>query len=124
MIYTSNYATVWTNPKTMAISNTQPKGWLGNTLPVLYPKWSWIKMKDWDKFRALYTTKLLNMNVKEVAAICKDKILLCYESLKDGKHCHRELVREWFNQNGYECQEWPSKVNKKTKKLIEQQSLL
>jgi len=30
--------------------------------------------------------------------------LLCYEKPSD--FCHRHLVSEWLNENGYKCKEW------------------
>lgn len=33
--------------------------------------------------------------------------LICYEKPSD--FCHRHLVAEWLNQNGYKCEEWRSK---------------
>lgn len=30
--------------------------------------------------------------------------LVCYEKPSD--FCHRHLVADWLNQNGYECNEW------------------
>lgn len=30
--------------------------------------------------------------------------LLCYEKPED--FCHRHLVAEWLNKNGYKCEEW------------------
>ena len=37
------------------------------------------------------------------AAKDKDIILLCYE--RPSEFCHRQLVREWFNNNGFKCEE-------------------
>lgn len=33
-----------------------------------------------------------------------DIALICYEKPSD--FCHRHLVAEWLNQNGYRCEEW------------------
>lgn len=33
-----------------------------------------------------------------------DICLICYEKPKD--FCHRHLVAEWLNNNGYKCKEW------------------
>ena len=35
-----------------------------------------------------------------------DIALICYEKPSD--FCHRHLVTEWLNQNGYKCEEWRS----------------
>lgn len=37
----------------------------------------------------------------------KDIALICYEKPTD--FCHRHLVAEWLNENGYECEEWKEK---------------
>lgn len=36
-----------------------------------------------------------------------DIALICYEKPSD--FCHRHLVSEWLNQNGFKCEEWRSK---------------
>lgn len=33
-----------------------------------------------------------------------DIALICYEKPSD--FCHRHLVAEWLNKNGYKCEEW------------------
>ncbi len=33
-----------------------------------------------------------------------DIALICYEKSSD--FCHRHLVAEWLNQNGFKCEEW------------------
>lgn len=38
-----------------------------------------------------------NVNGKYIA-------LICYEKPSD--FCHRHLVAEWLNQNGFQCEEW------------------
>lgn len=36
-----------------------------------------------------------------------DIALICYEKSSD--FCHRHLVAEWLNQNGYHCTEWEAR---------------
>ncbi|MCM1500678.1 MAG: hypothetical protein NC124_19625, partial [Clostridium sp.] len=36
-----------------------------------------------------------------------DIALICYGKPSD--FCHRHLVAEWLNQNGFKCEEWRSK---------------
>lgn len=36
-----------------------------------------------------------------------DICLICYEKPSD--FCHRHLVAEWLNQNGFKCEEWRDK---------------
>lgn len=41
-----------------------------------------------------------NGDLKEVPRIA----LICYEKPSD--FCHRHLVADWLNKNGFECEEW------------------
>lgn len=36
-----------------------------------------------------------------------DIVLICYEKPSD--FCHRQLVAEWLNKNGFKCEEWRGK---------------
>lgn len=36
-----------------------------------------------------------------------DIALICYEKPSD--FCHRHLVAEWLNKNGFQCEEWRCK---------------
>ncbi|MBR3208903.1 MAG: DUF488 family protein [Bacilli bacterium] len=46
---------------------------------------------------------LSKLDVHQVARALDGKVLLCYE--KPGVFCHRHIVAEWLNENGYECKE-------------------
>lgn len=67
-----------------------------------------------DGYIRRYKTEILdpldiNKVIKDLLELSngKDVVLLCYE--KD-KFCHRHTDREWFNENGIECQEWEHKT--------------
>ena len=46
----------------------------------------------------------------------RDVALCCYE--KPGDFCHRHLLAEWFNKNGYDVKEWESKEKKEQLKQL------
>lgn len=58
-----------------------------------------------DKLDVATVIKELNLLVPNVNG--KDIALICYEKPSD--FCHRHLVSEWLNQNGFQCEEWRSK---------------
>lgn len=49
-----------------------------------------------------------NNVIKELKSLILHKTdsiaLVCYEKLAD--FCHRHLVAEWLQENGFECEEW------------------
>ena len=49
-----------------------------------------------------FSRRIYGFNVGE-----NDIALICYEKPSD--FCHRHLVAEWLNQNGFMCEEWRSK---------------
>lgn len=55
-----------------------------------------------DRLDATTVIKELNYLVQNVNG--KDIALICYEKSSD--FCHRHLVAEWLNQNGFKCEEW------------------
>lgn len=60
--------------------------------------------KDELLYISAYKTEVLDkLDVNKVAQELDGKVLLCYE--KPGAFCHRNIVREWLNENGYECKE-------------------
>ena len=46
----------------------------------------------------------------------RDVALCCYE--KPGDFCHRHLLAEWLNKNGYDVKEWESKEKKEQLKQL------
>src|ERR1035437_9884662 len=111
MIYVSCYSNVWGKPNVVRISNGMPKDFVSEfSLRELYPKWVWVRYHiPWLKFIPLYNEQLSRLDVKAMAQRCEGKILCCYEKNLSKEHCHRELVREWFIKNGYECEEFETK---------------
>ena len=59
-----------------------------------------------DGLDAVTVIKELNYLVPNVNG--KDIALICYEKPSD--FCHRHLVAEWLNQNGFKCEEWRSNL--------------
>ena len=106
-IWTSNYFSVWGKNNIVRISNGMPKGIVAcDEIKELYPKWVWVKYHlPWQKFIPLYMEQLSKLDVHKLAQRCKGKILCCYERDLMKAHCHRELVKKWFLENGYECKE-------------------
>ena len=58
-----------------------------------------------DQLNAVDVIKELNYLVPNVNG--KNIALICYEKPSD--FCHRHLVAEWLNDNGFKCEEWRSK---------------
>lgn len=55
----------------------------------------------------LYAPKLVQYIMVKSGG--RDVVLLCYET--PDKFCHRHLVSEWLNKNGFHCQEYPNKID-------------
>lgn len=106
MIYTSNYFTVKNDPKGLGISRGTPNWWNGEVEIDLAPAtWEMVKMDDYDQFTPLFKAQLAKLDVHKFAKRCEGRILLCWENIAK-EHCHRELIRDWFIENGYECEEY------------------
>ena len=113
MIYTSYYAH-YKGDKGVAISLWLPK-WYPTKIehfPALAPtqqilqKWKNSDKTDADKqeyVEAYINDVLAKLDVHTVAKQLDGKVLLCYERATD--FCHRHIVRQWLNQNGYKCEE-------------------
>jgi len=131
MIFTSYFDhinladTVLNHPTFFSISGKTPD-WFYDlprcySYKLLAPKYSW--WKEWNnKFQdnlestksksfyreKYYSTVLNNLNPEcifsELKRLgCYDICLMCYET--PDKFCHRQLVSEWFNNNGIYCSE-------------------
>ena len=46
---------------------------------------------------------LSHLDVHFFGKLYQNCVLLCYEKLSS--FCHRQIVSQWFNDNGYECKE-------------------
>lgn len=108
MIYTSYFAAYRGN-KGVSISNSTPYP-MNDRCQELIPSWNLVSAYrneriSWKEYRKQYIKQLKELDVHEVYELLDNKVLLCYE--KDDQHCHRSIVREWFNRNGYICRELP-----------------
>lgn len=117
MIYTSYYAKVKDLPKEIvpiSISGKAPIGWTGLEFKRLAPKYDFFARYKQDHDKLHYTTcynmqVLRNLDVHSVVkqlqqlAGSENIALICYEKSSD--FCHRHLVADWLNRNGYPCHE-------------------
>lgn len=119
MIYTSYFANLKRVKNPIAICGKSPDFYKGVEFKKLAPKYSFFR--DWkdkvignDEYIRLYNKLVLeeidiHETVKELFALYpgldlnSDITLLCYE--KPGDFCHRNIVKDWLNKNGYKCEE-------------------
>ena len=47
---------------------------------------------------------MLNPKIFHDQSLIPDIAIICYE--KPGDFCHRHLVADWLNKNGFRCEEW------------------
>ena len=122
MIYTSYFAKLKELEKhniiQISICGKTPDWYKGLQYKDLAPKYGffmeWKKNHDNNYYIQCFNEQVLkNLNVENVIfqlyslARAKDNALICYEKPSD--FCHRHLVAEWLNQNGFKCEEWRSK---------------
>ena len=117
MFYTSYFSNVDKLPKEMvliSISLWSPKDWKGWKLRSLAPTQEILveykRRPDVKRYTERYENEVLgakdckllvdSLNAKFKG---KDICFLCYE--KSG-FCHRHLVADWLEANGYDCEEW------------------
>ena len=59
---------------------------------------------SWKEYENQYWKETLSkLDVHRIAAKYENNVLLCYET--PDENCHRQIVKRWFEYNGYECQE-------------------
>lgn len=118
MIYTTYFANLRKLPDDItpiAICGGLPEFYTGLSYKKLAPKWSffkiWKETHDNDYYIENFNKLVLNtLNANEVVkelfakANTTDIALVCYEKPSD--FCHRHLVADWLNENGFECKEW------------------
>lgn len=121
MIYTSYFAQLRNLPENIipiAICGKSPDWYKGLEYKKLAPKWSffseWKKNHDNDYYIKCFDEQVLGkLDVVGVVLDLfnllnenedKDIALVCYEKPSD--FCHRHLVADWLNKNGYKCKEW------------------
>lgn len=126
MIYTSYFAKIKELEKSniipISICGKAPDWYKGLQYKKLAPKYGffmeWKKNHDNDYYIGHFQAEVLNhldaanvirdlINLLPDRAGRKDIALICYEKPSD--FCHRHLVAEWLNQNGFKCEEWRSK---------------
>ena len=122
MIYTTYFTKLKKLPSNVipiSICTKPPKGYKGLQYKKLAPKYSffskWKETHDNNYYVKHFYEEVLNkLNPIEVLTeinnllpkdIVKcDIVLVCYEKPQD--FCHRHLVADWLNKNGYKCKEW------------------
>ena len=132
MIYTSYFAKLKSLPNNIipiSICGKAPDWYKGLQYKKLAPKYDffmkWKENHDNDYYIKCFNEQVLdklnaeqvikeldNMLLNQTITIdYKDDLkdvpriaLICYEKPSD--FCHRHLVADWFNENGYECKEW------------------
>lgn len=122
MIYTSYFAQLRNMPENIipiSICLKAPNWYKGIEYKKLAPKYSFFN--QWkithdnkyyvDQFKEQVLDKLCAKSVlHEIAKMLPPEIekcdiaLICYE--KPDQFCHRHLVADWLNVNGYKCDEW------------------
>lgn len=117
-IYTSYFAKLKKIPEDIipiSICGKAPDWYKGTQYKVLAPKYGffmeWKQNHDNDFYIEHFNDEVLNLlDVNEVVNRLKelsnekDVALICYEKPSD--FCHRHLVADWLNNNGYNVQEW------------------
>ena len=133
MIYTSYFAKLKSLPKNVipiAICGKAPDWYKGLQYKKLAPKYDffmeWKKTHDNDYYIKCFNEQVLcDLSpiriINELQLLISYDIrcqmhnsvannpdwhiaLICYE--KPGDFCHRHLVADWLNQNGFRCKEW------------------
>lgn len=123
MIYTSYFAKLKTLPDNVipiSICGRSPAWYHGLQYKKLAPKFDffmkWKENHDNDYYIKCFNEQVLNeLNaysvVMELKHLCNkslwsnvDICLVCYENPSD--FCHRHLVADWLNENGFRCEEW------------------
>lgn len=122
MIYTSYFAKLKSLPKNVvpiSICGKAPAWYKGLQYKKLAPKYDffmkWKETHDNDYYIKCFNEQVLSkLDVSNVIrelidlipedSIGKTICLVCYEKPSD--FCHRHLVADWLNKNGFECKEW------------------
>ena len=121
-IYTSYFSNLKNLPDDIipiSIAGKAPDWYNGLQYKKLAPKYDffmeWKKNHDNDYYISCFNEQVLSkLDARQVfvdlieltpTSITLPKIaLICYENPSD--FCHRHLVANWLNKNGYECEEW------------------
>lgn len=125
MIYTSYFAKLKSLPNNIipiSICGKAPEGYKGLQYKKLAPKYDffmkWKENHDNDYYVKCFNEQVLDKT--DILTVIRDLVdlahstgnlvpekticLVCYEKPSD--FCHRHLVADWLNKNGFECEEW------------------
>lgn len=107
MLFTSNYAKSFSNPRAVAISRGTPKGFTGRKCEKLAPLWFMIKdckLSESEWKEKYFETILSKLNPNQIAKeLGEGAVMLCWEG--EDKPCHRHYVAEWLRNAGIQCEE-------------------
>lgn len=119
MIYTTYFAKLKSLPKNVipiSICGKAPSWYGGLQYKKLAPKYDffmkWKETHDNDYYIEHFNDEVLSQLDAEMvmnelyymSGYDKDITLVCYEKPSD--FCHRHLVADWLNKNGFECKEF------------------
>ena len=123
MIYTSYFAKLKSLPDNIvpiSICGKAPDWYKGLQYKKLAPKYDffmkWEENHDNDYYIKCFNTQVLDTLKSEVVVAELSKMagnsnnnfehicLICYEKPSD--FCHRHLVADWLNEEGFKCEEW------------------
>lgn len=118
MIYTTYFAKLKSLPNDIvpiSICGKAPIWYSGIQYKKLAPKYDffmqWKENHDNDYYISCFNNQVLSeLNPVQVVndliamAAGRDIALVCYEKPED--FCHRHLVRDWLNQNGFHVEEY------------------
>ena len=118
MIYTTYFAKLKKLPEDIvpiSICGKAPNSYSGLQYKKLAPKYDffmkWKETHDNDYYIHCFDSQVLSaldpaQVVGDLVAMAAghDIALVCYEKPTD--FCHRHLVADWLNKNGYKVQEW------------------
>lgn len=123
MIYTSYFAKLKSLPDNIvpiSICGKAPDWYKGLQYKKLAPKYDffmkWKENHDNDYYIKCFNTQVLDTLKSEVVVAELSKMagnsnnnfehicLICYE--KPSYFCHRHLVADWLNEEGFKCEEW------------------
>lgn len=124
MIYTSYFAQLKNLPSNIipiSICGKAPNWYTGLQYKKLAPKYDffqeWKKNHDNDYYIKCYKEQVLDK--LDILTVIRDLVdllpadgstarhtiaLICYE--KPEEFCHRHLVADWLNENGFQTKEW------------------
>ena len=112
MIYTTYFAHLGTveieKSKQVSVARGTPKWFSGIAAEALMPSWDKIKSLKHDKitqeeFEVYYNEVLSKLNPASVYSQLDECVLICWEKPSD--FCHRHLIADWLEDNGFECKE-------------------